>query len=178
MSQFQALQTIRVAYQVMRPEADEDAAAIAIATEGNFAQKPAGAIQIKPSDAGLSAVNGMEVIFCGGAAADKTFSFKVWGWRSHNGPAELVCSGDGILGTQQVVKYPHNGATATSKFWADTLTITDVWLTTVDVSDSGNDRIAKIIFDTCGFEWFFIEITLADGTGTKAGDISAYYSYF
>ena len=176
---YSTLQTYHAPYSVLRAEANEDAA-IDLTTAGDFANKPASALQIRASDGGESAVNGIQLTFCGGSAADKTFGYKVYMWRKTNGPAELVCSGVGTLGTQAVVKYPHNKATATNKFWADTLTATDVWITAVGLADEGgNNRVAKISFDMFGYEWIYVEITNADGsTGTEAGSIIVYYSFF
>jgi len=171
-------------YRLLRAEADENASEIGLTTEGDFAQKPAGAISLSSV---LSAgalhypVNAIQFIFCGGAAADKTFSWKIYAWRVTNGPAELLAYGTGTLGTQAVVKYPDSGSTATSKFWTDTLAISAQGLPkTFTLADyAGGNRVAKLTGDLCGYDWIYCEITSADGTtGVEAGDISVYYSHF
>lgn len=166
-------------YAVLRAEADEDSTALDLTSKGNFGNKPAGAVELKANDSYEGLQNYVELIFCGGAAANKTFNYKVYAWRKYNGPAMLVCTGTGTLGTQAVVVYPQLG-NATSKFWADTLTVADRWLTDVTSTDTtGNNEVAKLVFDTCGYEWLYVEISSADGaTGNEAGDVSVYYSYF
>jgi len=175
-------QTVHSPYYLLRAAADEDATTIDLAaSKGNFASMPSGAVQIRPNTERGSTANGIEIIFAGGSAADKTFSYKIYAWRAINGPAALVCSGTGTLGTMDVVTYP-SGAAVTDIFYADTLTCTDTWITTIGtVDNSGGNRCSRLVFDTCGYEWFYVEITEADGVdpGTgQAGDVSAFYSYY
>lgn len=173
---YQHLQTIHSGYILLRDAANEDSSLVTLATAGDFANKPAGAVQLD-ADA-----NAIAVIICGGTAADKTLAWKAYGWRRNNGPAELIAYGTATLGTQQVVKYPDTGtAPAATKYWADTITITEqAWLSTVWTADAaGNNRVGKLIFDQCGYEWLYFEITSADGsTGTEAGLVSVYYAYY
>lgn len=174
------LDTVHVEYILLRAEANENASVIDLTTEGDFAQKPAGAVQLKAKDDGTGhGGNALEFVFCAGAAAEKNFTYKIYAWRRGNGMARMVATGVGTLGTQAVVKYPHNGATATLKFWADTLTVTSRWMKTVYSTDTtGNNETASIHWDGGGYEWFYVEITLADGsTGTEAGNVSVYYAY-
>jgi hypothetical protein len=128
-------------------------------------------------------VKNLVFYFCGGSAADKTFGYKIWAWKFGGGMAELIAEGTGTLGTQAVVKYPHNGQTATNRFWADTLSISDGGQGTPEtfqIADgTGTNRCAKIYGYNCGYEWIYCEITDADGTtGTEAGWITVYWSYF
>jgi len=172
---YQHLQTQQARYILLRTEADEDSSTVTLTTAGDYASKPSGAVALD-CDA-----NGIQIIICGGSAANKTFSWKLYLYRSANGPAEYAADGTGILGTQQVVYYPDTGLAATSKFWADTLVITNQdWLTTVALVDAGgNNRTSKLVLDGCGYAWAYLEITSADGTtGTEAGDISGYISYY
>ena len=149
-----------------------------LATQGNFAQKPSGALDVldiirldpnaseekDPKVIANSVANGLVFTFAGGAAADAVFSWKIYGWRNENGPAELLADGTGVLGTQAVVKYPHNGATATSKFWADTLVVeNEYWIKEVEATASGNNSVSKVWFDTCGYRYFYVEIPTSDG---------------
>jgi len=170
------LQTIHSPYILLRDAANEDTSLVTLATAGDFANKPSGAMQLD-ADA-----NGVAIIICGGAAADKTLAWKAYGWRRNNGPAEMIAYGTATLGTQQVVKYPDTGtAPAATKFWADTIAITEqAWLATVWTADAeGNNRVGKLCFDYCGYEWLYVEITSADGaTGTEAGLVSVYFAYY
>lgn len=181
---------------VARNEADENGAAGApdvfnIATEGNFAQMPSAVLDLAKIDLfipkegqkfGVLVQNGLAFSFTGGSAAGKTFTYDIFAWNNENGPAHWLINGTGILGTQQVVKYPHNGETATSKFWADTLVVT--WenvLKDVESTEdtTGRNSIAEVWFDATGFRYFFIQISSADGsTGTEAGDIACFYRFF
>ena len=107
--------------------------------------------------------------------------------------AELIAEGTGTLGTQAVVKYPHNGAIAVNRFWVNHLNITSETQLTPAVfvikgniengCDSPDDPAcagcAKLYGYNCGYEWIYCEISSADGeTGTEAGWITVYYSYF
>ena len=172
---YQQLQTQHAGYAVLRAEADEDSTTVTLTTAGDYANKPSGAVKLDCD------VNGLQIIICGGSAADKTFSWKLYLYRAANGPAEYVATGTGILGTQQVVYYPDTREAATSKFWADTLVITNQeWLADVTVVDGGGDnRVGKLLLDASGYEWAYLEISSADGTtGTESGDISGYYSFY
>lgn len=172
------LDTVHVAYLLARAEANENATVIDLTTEGDFAQKPAAAIQLRAKDDGTGhGGNVLEFVICGGAAAEKTFTYKIYAWRRTNGMARMVATGVGTLGTQAVVKYPHSGATATLKFWADTLTVTSRWMKTVYSTDTtGNNEVASLHVDFTGYEWFHVEITNADGS-SEAGNVTVYYSY-
>lgn len=180
---------------VARNEADENNMAGApdvfnIATESNFAQMPSTTLDLAKTDLfipkegqkfGVLVQNGLAFSFTGGSAAGKEFSYDIFAWNNENGPAHHLIKGTGILGTQQVVKYPHNGEDAPNRFWADTLTLTwETALKEVEVTDeTGRDSISEVWFDASGFRYFFIQISDADGsTGTEAGDIASYYRYF
>lgn len=173
---YRHLQTVHVGYNLLRSAANEDTSLVTLATAGNFANKPSGAIQLDAD------VNGLSFIICGGSAADKTLSWKAYAWRRSNGPAEMIAYGTATLGTQQVVLYPDTGAApAATKYWADTISITEqAWLSTVWTADAaGNNRVGKLVLDPCGYEWVYFEITSADGaTGTEAGLVSVYYAYY
>jgi len=178
---FAQLDTSHRSILLLRTEADEDSDALDLTTEGDFANKPSSAVQLPVMDDGTGhGGNTVEIFFAGGSAANKTFTYKVYGWRRTNGMARMIATGTGTLGTQAVVKYPDSGSTATSKFWADTLSVTGRWLKTVSSSDeTGNNEVATLQFDFCGYEWLWVEITDADGsTGDEAGDVSVYYSFF
>lgn len=177
---FYALDSVHAPYRVLRANANENASTLDLTTEGDFANIPSGAIQLRVRDDGLGhGGNGIEVTFCGGDAANDTFTYKLYGWRRINGMARMIATGTGTLGTQAVVLYPHDSSTATSIFWADTLTVTERWTASVESSDTtGNNEVASLQFDFTGYEWLYCEITNADGTSTEAEDVSAYYAYF
>ena len=185
---------------VARTEADENGAAGAPAvflnaTAGNFANKPASAVDIldpaflDPTTQTAKAVqiiaeskvNGIAFSFTGGSAAGKTFTVDFFTWANENGPAKHTVNMTAELGTQQVVAYPHNGVTATNKFWADKMTI--AWenhLKEVEATDTvGHNSVGEIWFDMTGLRYVFPQILDADGsTGTEAGDIACFFRYF
>ena len=185
---------------VARAEADENGASGApalfvLTSAGNFAGKPTGSVDVLDpafldpttevvkgvSIHPISKVNGIAFSFTGGSAAGKTFTANFFTWANENGPAKHTVNMTAELGTQQVVTYPHNGATATSKFWADKMTI--VWenhTKEVEATDTvGRNSVGEIWFDLSGLRYVFIQITSADGsTGTEAGDVACYYRYF
>jgi len=185
---------------VARAEADENGASGAPAifvnaTAGDFASKPTSVLDAL--DVGFldpttevekcvsvianSKVNGIAFSFMGGSAEGKTFTIDIYTWANENGPAKHTVNATAELGTQQVVKYPHNSVTATDKFWADKMTI--VWENHVKEVEStdkvGRNSVGEIWLDLSGLRYVFIQISNADGsTGTEAGDVSAFFRYF
>lgn len=61
------------------------------------------------------------------------------------------------------------------KFWVDTMAAsTDTWITTIKEVDVGaNDRMSRIVLDTCGYKHFFCQFT-----GLSSETVQAYYSGF
>lgn len=179
---------------VARLEGNEDSALLDLTTAGDFANLPADTIVLDLFKYSVFAddqqdrpvrpihkANGIEFFFCGGSAANKTFGWRILAWKNENGMARLAGIGTGTLGTQAVVKYPHNGDTATNKFWADALTVTTKnWPKPIKSGDtSGNNTATSVWTDDCGYRYWKIEITDADGsTGTEAGNIAVYWAYF
>jgi hypothetical protein len=126
---------------------------------------------------GQMRANGVEFMFTGGSAAGKTFGWRLLAWRI-KGPARLAAVGTGELGTQAVVKYPHNGETATNKFWADNLNVTfENWIKEVETtSNASKDSVSSAWLDASGYRFWKIEVTDADGSsGTEAGDVAVWY---
>lgn len=182
------LTTLSHKLRIARNEADEDSALLDLTTAGDYASKPdplgatgVGIVDIladKHESETETEVNGIEFFFCGGSAAGKTFGWRLIAWRNSNGMARLMAEGTGELGTQAVVVYPHNGAAATNKFWADNLVITyENWPKEVEATDTGNSNSAASVWmDDSGYRYWKVEITDADGsTGTEAGDIASYW---
>lgn len=178
-------------YKVCRVEANEDAADIDMATKTNSAN--AGAlptnIEIVSADGwfdmpgeqvGATEYWNMEFLFSAGSAADKTFTATLYTRASDTAPIRRVMSLACITGTAQVVAYPHNQSTATSKFWADTITVTSYHTTAIATSDAaGGNAIASIAIDALNQKHFKWVITSADGTtGTEAGDVQVYVRFF
>lgn len=178
--------TLAHQYFIARNEADEDSSPLDLTSEGDFASMPSedgdflGAVDVNDGLSSLMKVDAITFAFTGGAAANKTFTWKLFAWKTKNGAARQVAEGTGILGTQAVVKYPHNAETATNKFWADTLTVTWWnWYKRVDSTDTtGHNTVAEIWLDAFGWRYWHVEIADADGeTDTEAGDIASYYGY-
>ena len=178
---------ITTTYLKMRAEADEDTSTIDLAANGGgWANRPTSNFLAIPKD---GSHQDLAFIFAGGIDANtdpnnKTFSWTLYAWKDQHCPAEYVATGTGILGTQDVVALPDGTAAATSgtdlRNWADTIVVTnDDFLGLVSVTDTGNDRIAKLRVQTKGYRYWYMEITSADGvTGAEAGAISVWYSRF
>ena len=159
-----------------------------LTTKGDFLQKPAtGVIDVLDptlldptadvskdvSHRAISKANGIVLSFAGGNADDDTFSWRILTWKNENGPAEIVANGTGILGSQAVVKWPHNGAPVENRFWADTIVVTNnYWIKRVDATTIGSNSVAKLWFDTAGYRYFAVEISASDG------DMSAFMGYW
>ena len=179
------LTTLSHKLRIARNEADEEVY-LDLTIAGDYDSKPSilgdtgkGIVDIlgeKFEGATETEVNGIEFMFSGGSEAGKTFSWRIIAWRNSNGPARIMAEGTGELGTQALVKYPHNGATATSRFWADNLVITyENWMKEVEVTDTGNSNsVASIWCDAAGYRYWLVEIADADGL-TEAGDIAVFW---
>jgi hypothetical protein len=185
------LTTLAHGIKIARNEADEDASLLDLAAAGDAANRPSvlgatgvGVVDLlsdKTDGETEMVVNGIEFMFSGGAAADKTFGWRILAWKTANGPARLIGVGTGTLGTQALVTYPHNGNTATNKFWADTLVITSKnWPKGIETTGrAGLNSVASVGVDDVGYRFWKVEITDADGsTGTEAGDIAVWYGYW
>jgi hypothetical protein len=161
---------------------------IDLTTQGDFAQKPStGVIDIldpglldpttdipkSVAHRAISNANGIVFSFAGGDADDDTFSWNLYGWKNENGPAELVADGTGILGSQAVIKWPHNRVPVANRFWADTIVVSNnYWIKRVDATKTGGNSVAKLWFDTAGYRFFSVEIP------TSTGNMSAFYGYW
>lgn len=156
-----------------------------LTTKGDFANKPATALDlqardvISPKDLPVNAElkpNGLRFLFCGDGSANATFNWYLKTWGNENWPCKYVATGTGTLGTQAVVKFPHNGAT-TSMLWADTLTVTwHNWPKGIVATDStGHNTISEIWLDGCGSRYWLPEIT---DISNENGLIAVYYGYW
>lgn len=188
------LTTLTHQLRIARNEANEDAALLDLTSEGDYAQMPAilgatgvGVIDIvgERHESTIEVpVNGIEFYFCGGNLDGRKFGYRILAWKTANGPARAVAWSGGdtcFLGTQKVVKYPHNGNTATNKYWSDHLVVGNYnWPKRVRATDVGIfNSVGSIWFDACGYRFFKVEITNADGvTGTEAGNMAVYWSFW
>ena len=126
--------------------------------------KPTEALEVGPES------NAVEIIFYGKAAADKTFSWKLWAWRE-NGPAKYIAHGTGALGTAV------QGTANT--YFADTLVITaQAWLKGVGRKDNANNRITSLALDLCGYKYIYIEFTDVGGGGAECSAVQAELAFF
>ncbi len=173
-------------WKLIRDTAAEDAidfaTALALATgEGDFAHMTASRFLIPHRDEqmgneGYSPGGAWKFVFCGTDTVDHTFSFTLVGWAKENGMAQVICEGDGVLGSQDVVLYPDDGATATSAFWADTISLdeTTKW-PSVAVYNSGANEVAFVLVDMTGLEYVYPYIYDAESTtGDHAHTITVY----
>lgn len=114
---------------------------------------------------------------------DDTLSIVPFGYSPGNGPMEVICDAAGILGTQDVVLYPDDGATATSAFWVDSWTITnDYWRTTVGVISNANGAtggnvINTISFDPLNLRYLGCYVHTAAGAADEAGSVTVFASF-
>ena len=162
------------------------AAVLPIATnKGDFASKPTAAFQI-PAGASAGRTPSYSpgskwmFAFCGTNADNDTFSFNLVGWAKGNGMAQIICEGNGALGTQDVVILP-GGAAAANTWWCDTLAIdeTTKWLrdgdaANVQIYNSADNEVALLVIETTGLEWLQFVVYDADGSGTEMSTVGVY----
>jgi len=106
-------------WSVVRDAADEDGATFAAVydltgvgtTNGQYSDISSDAFRLPTyGSAGFQTTKGNEWVFtiCGKNYnnTDDTFSFNLVGWAKDNGMLQVICEGNGVLGTQAVVEYP------------------------------------------------------------------------
>lgn len=106
---------------------------------------------LKPSAAKplYSASSIVGINFCLTADAD-TATYSVYVYRGGS-DAELVCTGTITCGTM---------ARADGGLYADTITVTDTWLTTVSTSNAGGgNQMATLWFDCLGASYVYVELS-------------------
>lgn len=175
-------------WHLIRDTSGEDAATFELAlaldgSEGDFANLPSDVFTIPDFDnktiiPGQSISPGVAWLFalCGTDTANDTFSYAVVGWASRNGMAQVMAQGDSVLGSQDVVLYPDDGATATAAFWSDTNNIDDKTLwPSINSYNNGNNQVGIIAVDLTGIKYVKVYIWDADGvTGIEAVDVTVY----
>ncbi len=185
LAQAEPLDTYHSGWHVVRATAAEDGATFAAVidlagAEGDFANKdgnittfqiPSVNVGVGPNE-GISAGAVWVFVFAGTDAADETFSFDLVGWRKTNGMAQVICTGNGILGTQDVVLYPDDDSTtATNGFWADTIVVDDItnWPGNIGLfNEGGNNQVTMLIVDMTGLEFVYPVIYDAAGSAEAA----------
>ena len=179
------LTTLSHKYFVARALAGADTP-LDLTTAGDFASMPSDVLDIFKTDImtpnqspvfAESWVNGICFIFCATDAHSKNLNFRLLGWKNENGAAEIICNGTAETGTQAVVKYPHNGATATGAYWCDNIVVSnEYWMKEIEATATAGNSISKLWFDLCGYRYLKMEITFPE---TNPATLAAvYYSYF
>jgi len=153
-------ETARLGWSTPRAaEGDNDT--LVSAAIGTMKQANVPAYSYKPS----SRQNGLEVAFTmhadGEACAATLFAAR------ENGDIVMVWTGTLTAGKQQATD---------GGVWVDTMgSTTDNWITTIkEVDGGGNDRMSRIVLDTCGYKDFFVQFTGLAGDETA----KAHYSGF
>jgi hypothetical protein len=111
-------------------------------------------------------------------AANDTFDFELYAWAdaSPYGPAIPVYATTGnacIVGTYDCVKHPITGTAQAGGQWVDTIAGTDMWPSSVIVTDSGNNRLCTMTFDLRGCRYLLLRVFDAGGGVTEAAKIGA-----
>lgn len=111
-----------------------------------------------------SALNALEVAFTMGANA-QACAATLFAARE-NGDIVQVWTGTITAGTQE---------STDSRYYVDTIgSSTDNWITTIkEVDTGGNNRMSRIVLDTCGYMYFFCQFT-----GLASESVKAHYSGF
>lgn len=110
--------------------------------------------------------NSVQIIFDFATANTDTATFVLYACKD-KGPIEYVCTGNLIAGDQETDD-------ATTRYYCDTIgdtSWTDKWIKTIGLSDSGNNRIARINFDACGYKHIICLFT-AIGSGSAIAKIT------
>lgn len=107
-------------------------------------------------------VNGVAMMFTGEGVDGDTFDGFVWG-VTNDGWAEAIAEISGTLGTAIA---DVTNADNTSRLFTDTIEIKQEFhLKEVTVADSGNNRFAKLGWDTLGLKGVYICVTAVGSAG-------------
>jgi len=171
------LETSQGTYRLAR---DADADDTGPATYGFYARNTTSTVDImgKGSD---SEVNGLMLIFVGDGDDGDTAAVDISAYR-HGGPQEHVATLALTLGTRHATYLPDGSTAGSDEDFVDTITVTDeTWLKTVAVSDaSGDNRVARVHFDACGYRYFDFKISNMDDADAdgKMDGMKIYYASF
>lgn len=179
---FVPLGTTQTGLTLVRADAGEDGSNISNAfsylSQSDFGSKSATAWELPDTDS-ESAANAVKFYFTTDGDG-KTFSAGCFAYSAINGPAQLVCTIACTGGKQRAMVFP-NGTAASGRNWVDTITVIDRWPKAVSTGSSGagNDIITVVFWDTMGDKFYKWYVWDADGsTGTEAGNVSTWGSYF
>lgn len=96
--------------------------------------------------------------------------YNVYAYRD-NDDAEFVCTGTATKGTQEATMTNSGSAT----LYAHKITVTDRWNKEVSPTDvSGNNEMAKILFDGTGVSKVLVELTTITGGGSVSVDVTSF----
>lgn len=117
----------------------------------------------------LKDANGVLIAAWGAGGDGKTITgYKIFGVARSNGPIVLLLGGVMTSGSQVCAVHPLTGATLTSNYWVDTITVTDGLLAgLVEILDSADNRICMLKFDKLIFDRLFMEYD-EDASGMTA----------
>ncbi len=151
-------ETLRAEYTKTRLVSTDDTLVDAAADTMKFASLPN--YCYRPP----STQNAVEIAFTMGADAQSCAAF-LYAARK-NGDIVLVWDGTLTAGKQEATD---------ETFYVDTLgSTTDNWITTIkEVDVGGGDRMSRIVLDTCGYSYFFVQFT-----GLSSESARAIYSGF
>ena len=141
-------ETIRSGWTKTRAEIDTDDTLVsASATTMKFANIPD--YSYRPS----TEQNAIEIAFLMGVNAESCAAY-VFAARK-NGDIVRVWAGNITAGTMEATDKGDHG------HFVDTFdTTVDSWITTIkEVDAGGGNRIARLVFDTCGYSYFFVQYT-------------------
>ncbi len=112
------------------------------------------------ADPSSTQANNVELICYATGTADNTVEMEIYG-IVENGAPERICDLVWILGTAR--------HTSTTVLWADTCTETaDTHTTGITTTDSGNNIIAKLTFETTGYRYLYaIAYSTTTGAATN-----------
>ena len=156
--------TARLQWLSLREAVTADDTAITVFKYSNFPAVGAtplrgqnGAIDL--NSAQLKDANGAFIAAWGAGGDNKTITgYKILGVTRTNGPIITMLSGVMTSGSLACAVHPLTGATLTSNYWVDTITVTGGLLSgVVEIMDTGNNRICMLKFDTLIFDKLFLE---------------------
>lgn len=138
---------------------------------GNWASKPVAptwwpedkvfncvpAVAVNVPEVSGGRIRTVEIIAYGTSAANQSFVWTLYAYRSLYSPARRVATGTAILGTMDTDEDPVTNADLTA-FYVDTFGITrDSW-GSVSVKDDADNALSVLQFDLRGYQFLFWEI--------------------
>jgi len=160
------IETARVPWQTLRGAVTSDDTFL---TSFDYADWPT-SDTISLNDAPLHDASGLIISMHGSNAENEDALYEIYGRaRPEGGPIQLLLKGKVTLGALALAANPIGGA-ALAGFWADTITITGgIFSGLATILDSGNDRIAAIMFDQVHIEDMacFFDLDGGDSTSTS-----------